>query len=178
MGKYIIPILEGLLTILIICVAICNGAKNPSFWETSITQILTLLIAVFIAFWATQRKNDERRIKDEIERIIVKIQTVTSDPAFYSFTINDNPEEAQKKVSMTIRMLKNCTAVLLEYSKYIKIKDNVQYIDEQIRGYNDFISVHFWDLEYLSKSEAHLRKYSENINSKCDYIILDLFTKF
>ncbi|MCM1363699.1 MAG: hypothetical protein NC215_01815 [Ruminococcus sp.] len=78
---------------------------------------------------------------------------------------------------MTIRMIKNCTAVLQEYSEYINIKNEVAYINEQVRGYNDFVSVKVGDLDYLSKSESHLRLYSENINSKCDRIILNLFTK-
>lgn len=38
-----------------------------------------------------------------------------------------------------------------------------------------FISDHLNDFDYLSKSETHLRKLSENIDSKCDQIVVKLY---
>ena len=37
------------------------------------------------------------------------------------------------------------------------------------------VSEHCEDLEYLNKSESTLKKYADNIDNKCDSIILDLY---
>ena len=150
--------------------------KNSAFWEASISQVLTLFVAILIAFWAAQKKTDERIIKEQIEKVTNKIQVVVEDQRFIVFNTNDEPEEVQKRFTMSTRKLKNCIDVLREYGKCIDIGADVDYIAEQVRGYNDLVSAKIHDLDYLSKSESHLRMYAENINSKCDYIIMKLYT--
>ena len=151
--------------------------KNDEFLKISIGQTLTLIVAIVIAFWATQRKTDMRKIKEQVDIITSNIQSVVSSSDFITFQTTDQPDDVQKRITMTIRKLKNSINVLNEYSKKIEIKDEVHYIEEQVKGYDDFVSVHISDLDYLSKSETHLRKYAENINSKCEYIILKLYTQ-
>ena len=119
--------------------------QNNEYFKISIGQTLTLIVAIVIAFWATQKKTDIRKI--------------------------------QKRITMTTRKLKNSINVLNEYSKKIEIKDEVHYIEEQVKGYDNLVSVHISDLDYLSKSEIDLRRYAENINSKCEYLILKLYTQ-
>ena len=166
----------GLIAIVLVIAAvnvIC--LKNKAFWEVSISQVLTLLVAIIIAFWAVQKKTDERIIKEQIEKIANKIQTVIEDPKFIMFNSTDDSEEVQKRFTMSTRKLSNCVTVLREYGKCIDISADVEYIADQVRGYNDLVSSKFHDLDYLSKSENHLRMYAENINSKCDYIIMKLY---
>lgn len=62
-----------------------------------------------------------------------------------------------------------------EYGKQLGFQDDVKYIDEQFTEYKSFVSDHLNDLDYLSKSETQLRKYSENIDSKCDQIIVKFY---
>lgn len=166
-----------IITIVILSFINVFFIKNPHFFEMSIAQALTLLIATIVAFWATQKKTDERKVKDQVEKIIEKIQDVVSSPDFVTFSGFSDSEEVQKTTTMTIRKLKNATHVLNEYSKILSIEEDVKYIDEQIRGYNDFVSAKVGDIDYLAKSEVHLRKYADNIDSKCDLIIVGLYTK-
>lgn len=168
-----------ILFALIIGMAVINifFLKNSNFWEMSVSQVLTLLVAIAISFWAAQRKTDERKIKEQIERITEKIQREVSSPEFVIFSIGEDPTEAQKKITMTTRKLTNCINILHEYGKTIGLSEEIRYIEDQVRGYRDFVSVKVGDLDYLSKSETHLRKYADNINSKCDYIILRLYTQ-
>lgn len=177
MRKNIINWIEIALIAIVVAVAIANifFIDNPEFWKVSVSQILTLLIAVVIAFWAVQKKTDERKIKEQIERITTKIQIVVSDSSFITFRITDNPEEVQKRITMSSRKISNGLSVLQAYSKFIDIDSEIKYIEDQMRGYNDLVSVKIGDLDYLSKSENHLRMYAENINSKCDYIIMKLY---
>ena len=178
MKKNIIRVIEIGLIVFVVVVAAVNliFLNNKAFWEVSISQVLTLLVAIVIAFWAAQKKTDERKIKEQIEKITNKIQTVIEDPKFILFNSTDNPDEVQKRITMSTRKLSNGIDVLREYGKSIDISAEVEYIAEQVRGYNDLVSVKINDLDYLSKSESHLRMYAENINSKCDYIIMKLYT--
>lgn len=174
-----IMIAEIVLIIAVIAMSCVNifVLHNNNFWEMSAAQALTLLVAIVIAFWATQRKNDERKIKEQIEKITEKIQAEVSSPDFVSFNISSDPSEVQKTITMTTRKLRNAVDILRAYSKKLDIIGEVKYIEDQIKGYSDFVSVKVGDLDYLSKSETHLRMYAENINSKCDYIILKLYTE-
>lgn len=175
----ILIIIEALLVLAVLVMAVINifVLHNSDFWEISIAQVLTLLVAIVVAFWATQRKNDKRKIKEQIEKITEKIQMEVSSPDFVNFDVNSNPEEVQKRITMATRKLTNCINILWEYSKILDISEEIRYIEDQIKGYRDFVSVKVGDLDYLSKSETHLRKYAENINSKCDFIISQLYTK-
>ena len=73
------------------------------------------------------------------------------------------------------RKFANCLSVLEEYGKLLGLQDDVKYIDEQFTEYKTFISDHLNDFDYLSKSEAHLRRLSENIDSKCDQIVVKFY---
>ena len=72
MRKRIIIIMEIAILLLIVGVGIYNAVTNNSFWNVTIAQLLTPLIALFFAFWATQYKNDQRKAKENAEKIILK----------------------------------------------------------------------------------------------------------
>lgn len=175
--KYAVQIIETFLFVAVLVVAGLNifVFKTTDFWEINIFQVITLFVAIMLAFWATQRKSDERQIKEQIEKITEKIQSEVSSSSFVVFKSTDDSTEVQKRITMTPRKLTNCISVLKEYSTKIDIMEDVKYIEEQVRGYRDFVSVHVGDLEYLSKSETDLRRYADNISSKCDSIVLKLY---
>ena len=172
----------GVEIFLVLAVIVMAGINiivlhNSDFWKISIAQVLTLLVAIVVAFQAVQRKTDERKIKDQIEKVTEKIQTNVSSPDFVVYSVNCDPTEVQKRITMTTRRLANCINILQGYSKILKITEEIKYIEDQLKGYRDFVSAKVGDLDYLSKSETHLRKYADNISSKCDYIILKLYTE-
>ena len=170
-------VIVAVAVVVIIVVINIFVIQNNEYFKISIGQTLTLIVAIVIAFWATQKKTDIRKIKEQVETIISNIQTVVSSSDFITFQVSDKPEAVQKRITMTTRKLKNSINVLNEYSKKIEIKDEVHYIEEQVKGYDNLVSVHITDLDYLSKSEIDLRRYAENINSKCEYLILKLYTQ-
>ena len=156
-------------------VGIYNGFKNSSFWNVSVAQVLTLLVTIAIAFWATQFKNDQRNAKAHAERVIMKIQNLVSSEVFYAFEPDSSEEDVKKNYGISQRKLANCLNVLDEYGKQLCFEDDVNYIVEQFSQYKSFVSDHLNDFEYLSKSETHLRKFLENIDSKCDQIVVKLY---
>ena len=94
---------------------------------------------------------------------------------FYTFIPGCNEEDAKKNYGISQRKFANCLSVLEEYGKQLGLQDDVKYIDEQFTEYKTFISDHLNDFDYLSKSEAHLRRLSENIDSKCDQIVVKFY---
>lgn len=156
-------------------VGIYSAINNSNFWDVSVAQVLTLLVTISIAFWATQFKNDQRSAKTHAEKVIAKIQTIVSCEEFYAFTSGTNEDDAKKNYRISQRKFANCLSVLGEYGKQLEFEDDVKYIDEQFAEYKSFVSDHLNDFDYLSKSEAHLRKLSENIDSKCDQIIVKFY---
>lgn len=175
-NKYVL--IEIVVIICIVCAAIYNMFANcSSFWNINITQVLTMIIAVCIAFEAAQFKNDERKLKEQAEKIIAKIQFIVNEPAFTSFPNSGDGESLKRQNRIAIRKLHNCINILKEYSNISNISNDVDYIEEQYKSYNDFVSEHPDDLDYLSKSEIHLKKYAENIDSKCDQLLLKLYKK-
>lgn len=143
-----------------------NFKNNPSFFCASFTQLLTLLITVFIAFWATQFKNDERKQKDHAEDILTIIQESVSEESFIKITTDTDT----KLITMNNRKLSNKISVLIQYSNKLNFKQDAKYIEEKFKEYQEFVSNHINDLEYLSKSSAELIKYANLIESKCDTI--------
>lgn len=151
--------------------------NNKDFWDISIAQVLTLLVATLFAFWATQRENDLRKVKEQMQKIVEKIQMEVSASDFVSFDTAANPDEVQKRITVSTRKLNNCITVLKYYSQIIDISEGLNYIDKEVKNYRDFVSDKVGDLDYLQKSEIQLIKYAENINSKCDYIVVELYKK-
>ena len=160
---------------IIISITIFNLCSNETFLTASITQILTLAVTLGIAFWATQYKTDIRKTKEHAEDVIRKLQSIVSDKQFYSIPAEGNKEEIQKLVNSTNRKINNCITILCEYSKTLGFNEEINYIHNEFEKYKERTGEHINDLDYLSKSEDEFKRISNNIDFKCDYIILSLY---
>lgn len=149
--------------------------RNENFWNVNAAQVLTLIVTICIAFWATQSKNDERKKKDHAEQILRKIQMIVTNEAFYCISTSCDVVENKKKMTMTNRSLNNAIDILKKYGSMLNFNDAVEYIEKEFKDYRELVSEHCEDLEYLNKSESTLKKYADNIDNKCDSIILDLY---
>ncbi len=165
----------GILAIGTLGIGIYNLCVNDTFLEVSIAQVLTLLVAIMVAFWATQYKNDQRSAKAHAEKVIIKIQALVSEENFYTFTPGAGEEDAKKNFALRHRKIANCLTVLKDYSKQFGFEKEVEYIDSQFLEYREFVSEKLQDFNYLHASEAHLRRLSENIDSKCDQIVVKFY---
>ena len=175
MKNRIILIIEVFLIAVILATTVYNLVTNKEYFKFNLSQTLTLIVAVVFAFSASQYKTDERKLKEQTEKLIEKIQYIVNDTSFYCFSINDNGEEIIKKNRVICRKLSNCICALEEYSKKLSIKNEVRYIKNEYKNYKELISDHLYDFEYLSKSEVNLKRYAENIDSKCVEIIVNIY---
>lgn len=164
------------MVLLIIAASYYSSCNNKdAFLSFSLSQALTLLVAVGISFNATQYLADERKCKEQIEKIVEKIQLIVSKQEFYRFDPSGDVDRVSAQTMMKNRKLSNCIEVLETYAKDYGLKEEVTYIRAEYRAYDTLVSEKIRDLKYLSESELALRKHSENIDSKCDYIIVRLY---
>ena len=173
--KWIIIIMEIAILLLIVGVGICNMVKNDSFWNVTIAQLLTPLIAIFFAFWATQYKNDQRKAKEHVEKIILKLQEIVTDDKFYVISPAEEQSAKQKELNLTNRKISNYLDILSQYGKMLGLLAEVNYIETEFEKYKQTVGDHIADLEYLSKTEPEFRKIAGNIDTKCEAIILKFY---
>jgi hypothetical protein len=132
---------------------------------------MTLMVAVIIAFWATQFKNDTRKQKEQIENILHKLQALISHPDFHSI----NEKTVKEDVLMTNRAISNYIKLLKTRSEKFKFQNDIEYIEDQFESYKTFISDNICDFKALENQHITLRRWSENIDYRCNQIIFSLY---
>lgn len=157
-----------------ITIGIVSLINYQHFWEASATQVLTLIVAICVAFWVTQFKTDVRKKKDHAEQLLKKIQTLATSETFCRVSITCDKDNHKKQIMINNRSLSNAIGLLQKYAKELRFVEDANYIESQFKEYRSFVSEHIEDIDYLSKSETTMRKYSENIDNKCDLIIMEL----
>ena len=100
---------------------------------------------------------------------------MVSSEQFYSIPSTGDLEQIQKEINTTNRRINNCIDVLKKYGEKFHFKNEIEYISNEFDKYKTQIGDHINDLDYLSKTEKEFRRISDNIDSKCDYIIVSLF---
>lgn len=177
--KKAIVIAPYVLLAIIILIAIYNMFWSPGngFWNASIAQLLTPLVAVCLTFLATQLKNDQREAKKHAEAIIEKIQATVSNEKFYYFKDFDDKEMLQNEIQMTNRKMSNCIEILVKYSINLGFKEDAEYIKGEFERYRELIDSSSANTESLSGLYLAFKNYAENISSKCDQICVKLYCK-
>ena len=121
--RKVLYIAEAVLVFLIIIASLYSFCRDrEAFLSFSLAQALTLLVAVGIAFNATQYLADERRGKEQIEKIVEKIQQIVSEQAFYRFDQCGDVERVSAQTTMKNRKLSNCIGTLEAYAQDYGLK--------------------------------------------------------
>ena len=158
------------LSLAILIFTIINALRNPDFIKMSLYNVLTLYIAIIIAYYFSQSKNDERKRKEKLEEIISKIQSsVTSEEAYIT------EETTKDEITMFQRNLSQKITVLSSFAIKYKIEEETKYIYDRFYEYKDFIGDHLTDMPFLQKSRIDLKKWLDLIDNKCDEIKLKLY---
>lgn len=167
-----------LLIALVLAHNIGSGIKNETlstFVDVNLAQLITPLIALLIAFWATQYKNDQRKAKEHAEKIIVAVQNIVTSEDFSAFPENGNVTDVCRDTSARNRKLSNYISILETYSKELSFVDEYNYISGQFNEYKAITGEHLSDLKYLSDTESQFKRIADNIDSKCEAIILKFY---
>ena len=137
----------------------------------SFYNISTIIIAIFLAFMFTQKKNDERKLKEIAERLITMIQQLIGDERFYKI----KSKEDINFIRIQIRTVSNKIACLEGIEQKLYIKDEIVYIKKIFNDYEEIFGAYINDSDCLEKSENIFLNKILLIQSKCDSIIVKLY---
>lgn len=162
------------MLIMITVFSIVNfNKKGLYFFNMTFVQALTLSITIILAIFVNQVFNNDKKVKENIEKIACNIQSVVMNKNFYY--IDTSNSDFTKDFSMLKKRLSNQISILKIYDKKVCINDYISYIEKEFNKYTSLISDHITDLDYLSKSTKELFNYSQNIDFKCEEMISFLY---
>lgn len=167
--KYIIP---SIFLIFIVCLAVYNiYDQGVEFLKINAGSIVTSLIALFISYYLSQARTDERKQREVIDGIIVELKSDVQDEYLYVITSDTDNRLLLSKIRSILNNIE-----LLRQLKTTEIKkQDIDYIINEFEQYNVFIGDHISDFDYLTKSEKQLKKYLDSVSSKLNKIRLDLY---
>lgn len=164
-------VLIGIFGVPIIILGWHNFKTNTQFWDTSVYQIVNLLIIVFISFYLTQQLNHNRKHKESICQIIAKIQDDINDKDMYCIS-----ECVPRPILLLAqRRINNKIDILLKDAKKFRVEKDLIYIKNTFDTYCEFVGNHLNDNDYLSKSTHELKSPLDLIDDRLDTITLKLF---
>lgn len=142
-----------------------NLKNNDDFFKTSFSTIISVAIAVVLSYYFVQRKNDERRKKEKIDKLLYKIQEMIADEEFISV----ESEGIIRKNLIYHRSIGNKIQYLNENTSG-DIHENVQKVSETFEQLREFYSNHYSDKDYVSRSDKEIANYKTKIDDTCDKI--------
>ena len=160
-----------IFVISIVAIGIYNIFTNSEFWETSITALLTALVAVMFSYLFVQSKNDRVRRNEKIDKLLYKIQDIITEDEFISV---DN-EEIVRKNLIKHRSVANKILYLEKMSNCdSEIKTNVKELENEFRIFREFYGDHYSDKDYMHKSYKQIYNFIIKIDDLADKIHIQL----
>lgn len=141
------------------------------FLKINIGSIITFTLAIVVTYLFNQKKSDERKKKDQIEKLLVKLQiSLSSD-----YVVCIDNENSKKLNTIFQRFFDNRIDMLTKLDTNIVNKKSLQYIKERFKEYKLAIGNEIHDFEGLRDLETELTKYIQNIDYKIDEILLNIY---
>ena len=160
------------IILLLGCIALFafNCIKNTMFFNVSISSLINIFFVLIIGYYLTQKLNQTNKLKEQAEKIVVKIVSLIEDNEMKNIDNN-------KKFTLVKRKLGNLITLLKESSKVLNIEDDVNYIDRQFKAYSEFVGDHIYDETYMAHAEtkAEIAKYLSQIDDYCSKIMIHLY---
>lgn len=159
------------IVVVVIMVYCAKVKNNEGFWDFTVGNGLTLLVALVVSFYFTQLNIDERNKKEIYLQQLERLQLIVSKECLYKIDLDTDIE----KLLMMKRKINNCTTVLKDRASEFDLQGDMGFIIEKVTEYTNLIGEHQDDLEYLSKSSHELERPLDLIEQKLNEMKLKLF---
>lgn len=172
-----IILIVTIIAIILITISAFNIYKQSfeKFIEINAYEITTIIIALFVTYYLTERKNDIRKLNNKIENICNDIQLYIREE--YKVIPSKQNKE---KVLINIRYISNKIHILEQLSdKNKEIKNAIKYIKIEHNKYKEFVTDNFDQNDEYFKEEKRQEKIKSIINrmdNKIDEIMVYLYT--
>lgn len=172
-NKLTLPLLAAVIlsvAVIIVClINICQ--KNKSFWEMNFSTGLSIIVGIWISFLLVQRQTDIRKKKDALCDLMKSIQNIVTDDDAYLI----NESITQESLTMRTRDLNNQLGILKKYGCEFGLDDDISFIEEKTKEYEQIIGDHITDLPHLRKSALELQRPLNLIETRLFDMILKLY---
>ncbi len=172
-----IILIVTIIAIILVTISAFNIYKQSfeKFIEINAYEITTIIIALFVTYYLTERKNDIRKLNNKIENICNDIQLYIGEE--YKVIPSKQNKE---KVLINIRYISNKIHILEQLSdKNKEIKNAITYIKIEHNKYKEFVTDNFDQNDKYFKEEKRQEKIKSIINrmdNKIDEIMVYLYT--
>ena len=162
-------VLSVFFVFIVTCVTAVLVVKNidsADFYQASLLQILTFILATIISIIFVQHRTDKRRKIDCIEHIIVELQNVIDH--------NENIFSLENDALI----LQTSTANKIKYVKdkgFPQNEKDITYIYDEFEELRNLYASHRKTKEDLESIKDDLSRHKLNISTKCDKIRLGLY---
>jgi hypothetical protein len=154
-----------------------NIKCNDDFLQTSLHNIILLLISIVITYFLAQRRMDDRRKKDGLAKITEKLISSIQD------SMNANIADANDWVQYlnSTRFISNKIAALKTACSNSRVIDDVRYIEDRFKALRELeedVRVGYLqrDIEVPAERKLDLQKIKNDIISKCDAVLCEMYT--
>ena len=155
--------------------AVLSWKNNwQAFWSISIGDVITILVAVFIAYIASQFKENENKIKSYIEKELLELRKLADENVLYNLQTIGKARYKQE-INLFFTKLDNIIAALEKKENEFKYKNEVKYLENEIKELHDFVSEKIEKYDYLCESVVIYKKHLYKISDKSLEIIFSLY---
>ena len=147
-----------------------NIKTNPSFWETSVSSCITIIIALVFSYWLVQRKNDLRKQKEILASLLFDLRTQFEKEDMY-----DLSQMSPNSINMRNRDISNKIGILDSVKEEFSIAADVDFIYEKFDEYKELIGNHINDPGSLQNSSFELKRPIMLISTKLFEIAFGLY---
>lgn len=165
-----IYIVMGLMAIGIIIICVHNAKTNNGFWQLNIFNGITMLWTVGLSFIFTQSFSRYQRKADLLVKMLQDLMDNISEHKTCQFSQSAKQEE----ILMQTRQIKQRISLIRQYAQKFGIADELKFIDEKFKEYEEIISEHITDISYLSQSYTVLARPIKLIEERIYQAILKI----
>ena len=156
--------------IIVFCVFIAwiflyNLKNNDKFFEASIVNIATIVVAVVVSFFLAQRKTDKRRKNEKIDNLVSKIQDYVNDDDFVK-----GGESTGRKNLLLHRSVSNKLKYLKREKIDTAVKKEIEIIEKNFKEYRHVYGDYYLVENKLQDHYNELKNYLLLIDDACDKI--------
>lgn len=177
-SKVIVNTIIIILVVLIISSTIYTIYYNlktdlSSFLNSSITDILALTIAIIFAYYFVERKSDERKQKEIIEKNIEKIQNYIYDDEIYYIKSKEANDSLTRRIK--IRKINNLITYLADYSKKFDFDKKMDELSKNFLEYKGTTEAMSEDNDFSDKSKNNVKRIIETIDDNLEEILHKIY---
>jgi len=151
-------------TISFILLGIYNISFNEDFFKTPLTTMISVLVAIIVSYYFTQRKVDDRRKKEKIDQLLYKIQGIILDSQFIE--VKDTDLIVHRSIANKIQYL--------EMNIPDEMRGDINRLADIFKDYRFFYGEHYKDDDYMNRFKKDLLNYITKIDDVCDNIHMKL----